>query len=258
MLGLMITQDRFCHLLGQTYDAAMGQEEWPAVLGQLLTAVGGTCVALIRHGGPASDSITVGCDPACLQLYESYYHRIDPIQPLLRRLPSGSVVDDRMLVPGRDLERTEFYNDFLSRWDQHGALSWHSQGPGRQMATLKILRSRRQLPFGDEETRLMCALAPHLDRAQRVERRLHGIAVAPQSGSSPALSRRERECLHAIARGASSKMIARQLDLSTHTVTDYVKSAMRKLKAGSRTEAVATALGLGLIGAAAPVVQENR
>jgi DNA-binding NarL/FixJ family response regulator len=53
-------------------------------------------------------------------------------------------------------------------------------------------------------------------------------------------------------------MIARQLDLSTHTVTDYVKSAMRKLKAGSRTEAVATALGLGLIGAAAPVVQENR
>jgi len=53
---------------------------------------------------------------------------------------------------------------------------------------------------------------------------------------SPALSRRERECLHAIAGGASSKMIARQLDLSAHTITDYVKSAMRKLGAGSRTE----------------------
>jgi len=251
----MITQDRFCHLVGQTYDVAIGQEEWPAVLGHLLTAVGGTCVALIRYGG---GSITVGCDPACLQLYEIHYHRIDPIRPLLRRLPSGSAFDDRMLVPGRDLERTEFYNDFLSRWGMHGALSWHSEGPERQMSTLKIVRSRHQPPFGDEEMRLMCALAPHLDRAQRIERKLHGIAGAPRSGLSPALSRRERECLHAIAGGASSKMIARQLDLSAHTITDYVKSAMRKLGAGSRTEAVAMALGLGLIGAAAPVVQENR
>jgi len=83
-------------------------------------------------------------------LYEIHYHRIDPIRPLLRRLPSGSAFDDRMLVPGRDLERTEFYNDFLSRWGMHGALSWHSEGPERQMATLKIVRSRRQPPFGDE------------------------------------------------------------------------------------------------------------
>lgn len=258
MSGLMITQDRFCHLIGQTYDAAVGQEEWSAVLDHLLAAIGGTCAALSRHGGPNLGTIAVGCDPACLQLYETYYHRIDPIRPLLPRLPCGSAFDDRALVPGRDLERSEFYSDFLARWGMHGALSWHIEEPQGQVATLKIVRSRRHTSFGDDELRLLRGLAPHLGRAQRIERRLRqGIAVRPR-GSSPALTRRERECLCRIARGASSKAIARQLALSAHTVDEYVESAMRKLRTGNRTEAVAVALGLGLLDAEAPEIQENR
>lgn len=259
MSGLMIDQDRFCHLIGQTYDAAVGQEEWSAVLGHLLTAIGGTCVALSRHGGPAAGTIAVVCDPACLQLYEFHYHRIDPIRPLLPRLPSGSAFDDRMLVPGRELERTEFYNDFLARWGMHGALSWHCEDPEGQAATLKIVRSRRHAPFGEDELRLLRGLAPHFGRALRIERGLRRrIAARPAGRGSAALTRRERECLRRIARGASSKSIARQLALSAHTVNEYVESAMRKLGTGNRTEAVAVALGLGLLDAEAPDVQENR
>lgn len=257
MSGLMIDQDRFSHLIGQTYDAAVGQDEWSAVLGDLLTAVGGICVALSRQGGPAAGTVTVGCDPACIELYQAHYHRIDPIGPLLPRLPSGSAFDDRMLVPGRDLERSEFYNDFLARWGMHGALSWHCQDPEGEVATLKIVRSRRHAAFGGDELRLLRGLAPHLGRALRIERGLRRRIVA-RPGTPAALTGRERECLRRIARGASSKSIARQLALSAHTVNEYVESAMRKLGTGNRTQAVAVALGLGLLDAEAPRRQENR
>jgi len=50
-----------------------------------------------------------------------------------------------------------------------------------------------------------------------------------------------------LAHGESSKGITRQLTLSVYTVNEYVASAMRKLDASSRIEAVATAQALGLL-----------
>jgi DNA-binding CsgD family transcriptional regulator len=56
------------------------------------------------------------------------------------------------------------------------------------------------------------------------------------------LSPRELQCLRLVAAGASSKAIATALGLSAHTVNQYIESAMRKLGAASRTEAVAKIL----------------
>jgi DNA-binding CsgD family transcriptional regulator len=64
---------------------------------------------------------------------------------------------------------------------------------------------------------------------------------------SVALSARERDCLRGVAAGGSSKKIASELGLSPYTVDQYVDSAMRKLNAGSRAEAVAKAYVLGLV-----------
>jgi DNA-binding CsgD family transcriptional regulator len=61
------------------------------------------------------------------------------------------------------------------------------------------------------------------------------------------LSRRETEVLQYSADGASTKEIAHLLNLSEHTVKDYVAAACLKLKARNRTEAVANALRRGLI-----------
>ena len=52
------------------------------------------------------------------------------------------------------------------------------------------------------------------------------------------LSRREAECLQALARGGSNGQIARELGLSVDTVKEYVQSLLRKLQARNRAEAV--------------------
>lgn len=62
------------------------------------------------------------------------------------------------------------------------------------------------------------------------------------------LSRREHECLRWAAAGKTTEDIAAILGLSAETVRVYMKRAMRKLNASSRTQAVAVAMKRGLIG----------
>lgn len=70
-------------------------------------------------------------------------------------------------------------------------------------------------------------------------------AVAPVP--SRELSARETEILTLIAKGFSFGEIAKLLEISTHTVTTYVKKIYQKLAVHSRGEAVYEASKMGLI-----------
>jgi DNA-binding CsgD family transcriptional regulator len=69
----------------------------------------------------------------------------------------------------------------------------------------------------------------------------------PSAGPEVALTARELEVLALLAEGASNKLIARQLGISTHTAKYHVGSLLDKLDAVSRTDAVAHAARLGVI-----------
>jgi DNA-binding NarL/FixJ family response regulator len=66
-------------------------------------------------------------------------------------------------------------------------------------------------------------------------------------GHSPTLTPRETEVLRQVAAGQTNKSIALKLGISEHTVKFHLGSAMTKLAASSRAEAVATAIRRGLI-----------
>ncbi len=61
------------------------------------------------------------------------------------------------------------------------------------------------------------------------------------------LTNREREVLELLGQGLSNKLIARQLQISEHTVKFHVSSISAKLDATSRTDAVRKGLRQGLI-----------
>jgi DNA-binding CsgD family transcriptional regulator len=65
--------------------------------------------------------------------------------------------------------------------------------------------------------------------------------------ATPALSSRERQILSALAEGAQIDCIADGLGISERSVREYIARARAKLGAGSRTEAVARALVMGII-----------
>ena len=87
-----------------------------------------------------------------------------------------------------------------------------------------------------------------------VEAAAHGLTVfdpgarfGPADEGAPDLTAREIEVLHLLAEGVSNKAIARALGISAHTVKFHVAALLEKLDATSRTEAVTTAIRLGLL-----------
>ena len=71
--------------------------------------------------------------------------------------------------------------------------------------------------------------------------------VARDMPEDIALTQRELDVLALMAEGASNKMIARQLNISVHTVKFHVGSLLDKLDATGRTDAVAHAARRGVI-----------
>ncbi len=75
---------------------------------------------------------------------------------------------------------------------------------------------------------------------------------SPSKGTSPApdtnkLSPRERETIVLLARGASNKEIARELNLAESTVKIHVQGILRKLNLASRVQAAVYAVEHGLV-----------
>ena len=73
------------------------------------------------------------------------------------------------------------------------------------------------------------------------------LASARSAPAGPALTDREREVLTHLATGDPVSTIARRLFLSTSTLKTHISRIYDKLGAGTRTEAVLTAIRLGLI-----------
>jgi DNA-binding NarL/FixJ family response regulator len=70
----------------------------------------------------------------------------------------------------------------------------------------------------------------------------------PKNMPHVALTDRENEVLLRVAKGFTLPEIAVQLNLSRHTISDYVKQIYRKLNVSSRAEAALEAQRLGLFG----------
>jgi DNA-binding NarL/FixJ family response regulator len=71
--------------------------------------------------------------------------------------------------------------------------------------------------------------------------------VAGSRSDHLALTRRELQVLELLAQGKTNKEISTNLVISERTTKFHVSSILRKLGAGNRTEAVASAVHLGLI-----------
>lgn len=80
-----------------------------------------------------------------------------------------------------------------------------------------------------------------------------GAVRAPgAAGAGPTLTRRQREILCCLAEGRSNKDIARRLGTSEATVKVQVRSVLRRIGVGNRTQAAIWAIDAGLAGTQKP------
>jgi len=73
-------------------------------------------------------------------------------------------------------------------------------------------------------------------------------AAAAPNPAEPGLTQRQQQVLQRIAQGSSNKEIAAELQLSEPTVKGHVVAVFRALNVRTRTQAIAAATRLGLLG----------
>ena len=178
-------------------------------------------------------------DPDSVRAYHDHFQFCDPVTPRLRMRRQATLVSE--VLPPAELQRTEFYNDFLRAQGMHWGLNLYAYDGDECVGDLVIFRPRARENFTRGELSLLGVVAPAftsaLVRLKRAQARAAEVPVpavpelpAPQALAERAhLSLRESEVVLLVARGQADKEIARALGISFTTVRYHLENAFRKL-----------------------------
>ncbi len=167
----MSSEGDLASLIAAIYEAGMDFSLWPYALGRIAAAYGAPSAGMARQGRTPSEcwgfSSTV--DPDCEKKYIAHYHSVNPIWQRASSTPAGTVQTDTMVMPRRELRRTEFFNDFLVPQQMESMLNAVVLlDEGRQT----VVTVRRNPEFGADQVKLYKLLAPHLQRAVQINIKL--------------------------------------------------------------------------------------
>jgi len=173
------------------------------------------------------DGAGYNMNPVNLRAYDERYQFRDPISHRLRPLRRAALVDEAL--GRRELEHSEFYNDFLARDGlHHGVNIYFADARGRDVGDLRLWRAAGAADFGERDLRLLDLLAPYFARALAADE-------PARAGAAARLSPREQQVARLVAQGRGDREIARELGMAFTTVRTHLKHAMEKLECANRT-----------------------
>ncbi|MFE6229193.1 MULTISPECIES: LuxR C-terminal-related transcriptional regulator [unclassified Streptomyces] len=150
-------------------------------------------------------------------------------------LPIGERVFDAAVAAARDVEQALAVRDEVSR------LAAPAEAPGPSWEEVRHaygeLRALAPQVLDEELRARLLAVCGRLESAAGRPGPLPGVALTP----------RETDVLAAVASGATNAAAAQRLGLRPETVKGYLRSAMRKLGAHTRLEAVVAARRAGAL-----------
>lgn len=176
-LGVSRGFDPVEELITLAYDAAVQPEAWDVFLKNYAAEFRGDSVVLAAHDERSgSIAFSHGVDPDAQRSYNSYYHSVNAyLKHGLHNFKSGRVIPGEQMCPDRQLLSSEFYNDYLKRFDIRFALGLcleHGWGRGSHLG---VCRSHRRKAFSTQDAALASALSPHITRALKLYQRVSGF-----------------------------------------------------------------------------------
>jgi hypothetical protein len=167
----MSSESDLASLIAAIYEAGMDFNLWPYALGRIASAFGVPSASMARQGKIPSEcwGATVGVDPTMAENYLKYYYGVDLLWQGVTSMPAGTVHTDTMVIPRRELVRTEFFNDFLVPQTIDGLINAIVLvEDGRQ--SVVTLHGDKQ--FDEGHVALYKLLVPHLQRAVQINIKL--------------------------------------------------------------------------------------
>lgn len=179
----MSSESDLASLIAVVYEAGMDFGLWPYALGRIASAFGAPSAGIARQGRTLSEcwGFSSAIDADTEKRYIDYYHSVNPIWQRASSTSVGTVQSDTMVMPRRELRRTEFFNDFLVPQQMESMLNAVVLvEEGRQT----VVTVRRNPQFEADHVKLYKLLAPHLQRAVQINLKLaraelnHNASVA--------------------------------------------------------------------------------
>lgn len=170
----MAVNATFDQLTGLIYDAAIDPALWTYALDQVADAMHANAVSLGVYD-PAHAGLPIiapRTDPAWqLEYWEHWQHR-NFLLAHSAAMPVGQLFGFETFMSRDEFDRSDFYNEWWSPQGMEVALATNVLLDGAAAGVACFCRSRKEGPFGRDEEELLRALAPHLQRAVRIHRRL--------------------------------------------------------------------------------------
>jgi DNA-binding CsgD family transcriptional regulator/PAS domain-containing protein len=169
-------------LVSRLYESAIDPAEWPGFLDGFAEAVqgGGTSIWVQDYSDgkaqldQASGSFAAHARwaPGYLETYGAYYSAKNVWAQNAFKFPVGSALTSEMLYPDQEMQKTEYYSDWLRPQGLRYALG----GPLHREGTLDVhfscLRAEELGPFDSSHQELHGLLMPHFKRALGLHLRL--------------------------------------------------------------------------------------
>lgn len=153
--------------IGLLYETLERPELWPPALESCAGVLRAPLSAMIFHDsrcGEAAVQISTGMTPEARQEYNSHYGLTDVWFAHSAHLTAGWSGRGNELVPEHEVRRTEFYNDYLRRYQMLHQCGTVLMKDELRFSTVTFVRREDQPLFQDVDIEYLRTLTPHLQR----------------------------------------------------------------------------------------------
>jgi DNA-binding CsgD family transcriptional regulator len=169
-----VSEERLLGLVGRIYDAALEPQGWQGIVDELAGVYSGTAALTTQDAQGAEPNISAasGIDPDFARSYELHYAGTRPWLARVGKMAAGEIFTPYTQLDERDYERSEYYTDWMRPQKIYYISNCALAGSASGTTFLTLSRSYENGEFSAAELGLVGKLAPHLQRALELHRRL--------------------------------------------------------------------------------------
>ncbi|AZT35175.1 helix-turn-helix transcriptional regulator [Salmonella enterica subsp. enterica serovar Stanleyville] len=160
--------------------------------------------------------------------HQQYLEHFQPLDPLSPSRFGQQVVTVATMTPGICARHRHYYHEFMLPNHVCDMIEIFIRRGHRIIAGISLMRD---IPFSSEERLRAQAVQPLLGLA------IHD-SLQEDNNLTSILTAKEREIVGMVCKGASNKLIARQLNISLSTVKTHLRNIFAKTEVINRTELV--------------------
>lgn len=227
---------------------------------KIMSTIGGALLKLLGADYYASyvwnssdrkfgEGISINMDEQKLIEYEQYYQFHDPITHELKKRKRATIVNE--VIEQKELERTEFYNDFLCHDGLHWGLNLYAYDGRNNIGDIRIWRNKKRKMFDESSIQLLQMIYPHFTNSLRnINHHNSKETNGSNNQESPIITAswdssliaklfsftvREAEIVRELLRGKKDEEIAKELYIACSTLRTHIRHIYAKTEVHNRT-----------------------